>query len=1355
VKNHAVPSSSENIKVSDARRQLVEKAQQSWIKKLIDLSRRNNLLYYRPLKTGTLDLPAVGSAPMTELLSGTSVAVSKLFPGDGGETFAGKVTQIARRALANREEKGLETLFIAVGMATWVADDGGRDPEAPVLLVPVSLTSKGYSGQSFQIARSGDLQVNPVLLHVLETQFGIALHSEDLILHLTGDAEGEPFDLQHLFNELERHASDVKGFELKNSAVLGNFAFQKMAMVNDLKVYGKELAEHDIVAAIAGDSEARVAVGTGQLDLDPRELDQIPPGNEFNILDADSSQQRAIAAVLAGQDAVVHGPPGTGKSQTIANLIASLAATGRRVLFVAEKKAALEVVERRLIKAGLGHLAINLHGADLSSRKVMEQVALTLDKVRSAVPVECEQLHHQLEDRRKRLNAHVKRLHVAREPAGQSVYEIQGALLKLGNKVNPVTRWSGGDLSRITPTVAQETRDLLIEASGFAPLFLRTGASPWTGARLPDGDSVRNALELAIRMESKSWPQFVSSLDHITRGIGLQRPPSAHAARETINLLSAVQHTLSQYSGEVYKQNLAELISNLRPCQSGGLACAWAWCTSPTFRRARATSLALRLDPKVPCRKSYAALTEAAQQLDRWKSLAPDCALPRAVAGYDHHLQNFDAFFHDLADLGSILPRERFDELSIEDLGSLIRALASDTQTPHRIPKLTAIEGKLEGLGMGKLVSEIRAQKPGEQLWPWMFDYAWYASTLDAACRQDPEIRGFLGKTHSTFVSEFARLDKERIKVAADRIRRAHGQKAIEVMNTHPEQEHLIRREAQKTRRHLPLRKVFAQAAEVMTAVCPCWMASPLSVSQLLDGKGRYFDAVIFDEASQILPEDAIPAILRASKVVVAGDNHQLPPTTFFAASDDGGYEDDEDAGAAEGFESLLDLMMPFVRQWYLDWHYRSQDESLIGFSNWHIYHDRLITFPGPGGHEAIKHVEIKQELGVDGQEESVSAEVRKVVELVLDHARNNPNQTLGVITMGIKHMNRIQAALDQNLQSHTRLSDFFDPNRPERFFVKNLERVQGDERDAIIISVGYGKDRTGNLPLRFGPLLSQGGQRRLNVAITRARQKVTVVSSFSHWDIDPSRVGKGSGVELLREYLQYAATNGRRLSDSEISNIPLNDFETEVFDVLTLKGLKLIPQLGVSRFRIDMVAKHPQKPGRFVLAIECDGASYHSSYTARDRDRLRQQQLESLGWRFHRIWSTDWFMRKEEEVDRALKVYETAVAYADQLDSKKTVSETGTRNGSFPNPRVDGPAAVPSRQGQRPPIPRYSSINQYTAWDLVRLIRWINSDGQLRTDDEVINEVIPFLGFNRRGRRIEATIRQAILMAHNLPDTL
>ena len=549
-------------------------------------------------------------------------------------------------------------------------------------------------------------------------------------------------------------------------------------------------------------------------------------------------------------------------------------------------------------------------------------------------------------------------------------------------------------------------------------------------------------------------------------------------------------------------------------------------------------------------------------------------------------------------------------------------------------------------------------------------------------------------------------------------------------MNEFPEQETLIRGEAAKSRRHKPLRKIFADATEVLTAVCPCWMASPLSVCQLIAATG-VFDFVIFDEASQVLSEDAVPAILRGTHVIVAGDNKQLSPSAFFAAAEE---EDDAD-GDATAYESLLDMMIPFVKGFHLNWHYRSRDESLISFSNHHIYDDRLVTFPGPGGVAAMSHIYVDDVPRGDGQEESSAGEVNKVVELILHHARTTPRRTLGVITMGIKHANRIQAVLDREMLRHPDLGEFFDTGRPERFFVKNLERVQGDERDVIILSVGYGKDRAGNLPLRFGPILSAGGRRRLNVAATRAKEQVIVVSSFTYSDINSTQVRPGTGLEFLKNYLQYASSGGKLLSLGELTNEPMNDFEADVFDALCAKGLEIVPQVGCSNFRIDLAASHPTKPGKFVMAIECDGATYHSSYTARDRDRLRQQQLENLGWTFHRIWSTDWFMRRDEEVERAVQAFHNAVTASDLPSPAKVMLASA----------VQEPAELPGRSSLSPPIPLRLSIVEYTSEDLQTLLRWVQSDGKLRTHDEIADQMFAALPFSRRGIRIEEALREAI----------
>lgn len=1323
------------------REGLVERALKSWVRKLTDFSRRNNLLYFKGYRNTTLDLSGSDPTALAVLISGADrVASQALFPqAEYLQSANGQLREISRRASVNLEEKGLDTLCLAVGSVTWPADDGGRPVDAPVLLVPIQIDPAG--NRSFHLSRSGPAQFNPVLGHALRIEFGLDIDPDEMVALAALAGDETRFDPEPVYVEMQRRAAQVAGFGVTPRAVLGNFAFQKMAIVNDLKEHAQAFIASDLIAAIAGDREARTALGTQVSEVEPSSLDAVPPESEFLILDADSSQQCAVTNVTAGQNMVIHGPPGTGKSQTIANLIAALAATGRRVLFVAEKRAALEVVQRRLSQVGLSHLALDLHAAGLSAAKAMRHVADALEVVRSSPEPAAKDLHTRFSQRRKLLNEHVRRVHSPRAPSGLSVFAIQGELLRLPAAAHSETRWRGAVLDRLTPEVAREVADRLGEAAGLAALFLGEDRSPWLGARVPDGAAVGLAIDLVERVSQQATGSLFAPLHLMAQVAGFTSACSVADIQPMLSLIQDVHATLEFWSDGVFELDLAAIVARLEPAASGRFHALWRWMSDGRYRQTRKSVLRLRRAGHASPQVLVQELSAAAKQLAQWRGKSLTGSRPCTVDGIEVASQAHADFLANLAKLEELFPSRPLAQMSPDELFALLNNLAADPVL-YELPKLMQIEACLSASGVEALAREIRRQRPSGTIWPLLFRYAWLASCLDAACQADPELRGFRGVTHASYVGEFARLDRERLTLAAARVRRAHAEHAIRAMNQHPEQEQLIRAEVAKSRQHLPLRKVFSRAAEVLTSVCPCCMASPLSVSQILEAR-PYFDFVIFDEASQILPEDAAAAIIRGGQAVIAGDANQLPPTTFFSVGNEDDLAESSEAEPAEGFESLLDMATPFLRSRYLDWHYRSRDEALIRFSNHHIYGGRLITFPAPGGGPAVTHVAVDQPSGIDGELESSSAEVRKVVDLVLQHARERPEESLGVITMGIRHMDRVQAALDAAADSHPELEPFFDPGRQERFFVKNLERVQGDERDAIVVSVGYGKDRAGNLPLRFGPLLSKVGRRRLNVAITRARERLTIVSSFRASDIDIARVRPGSGVELLRDYVQYAASGGRLLGDTDRAQVPLNDFEQDIFDVLKSRGLNLIPQMGASGYRIDMVVQHPFRPGEFVLAIECDGASYHSSYTARDRDRLRQQQLEALGWRFHRIWSTDWFLRKEEEIERAIKAYDDAVKFADHT----TVRPSGPigSDGAPPIAMVSALQVEARARGSRPRVPHRQSISEYSIGELLQLIRWIRSDGQLRSDDELVTEVVRELGFSRRGKRIETEIRAAL----------
>jgi very-short-patch-repair endonuclease len=1316
---------------------MVNEAREGWINRLIDVSRRNNLLYYRDLKTATHDFSGADPGLVSSLLSGESVMLSHLVSEDDEAAVSARIKEIRKRALTNLEEKGLQTLYLALGMATWIPNDDGRPPESPVLMVPLSIETRGREGGSLRLVKSGDIQINPVLLFAL-AQLGCEINSDGLIDDI--DYEEGLFDPGAVYDQIKKSAK-IKGFDIKLRIVLANFSFQKMAMVNDLKQGADRLACNDIIAAIAGDASAREAIRAGIKDFNPRDLDDIKPENDILVLDADSSQQRVVLSVASGQSGVIEGPPGTGKSQTIVNLITSLAAQGKRVLFVAEKRAAIEVVQRRLEEIGLEHIAIDLHGADLSRRMIIGQIGDNLKKIQSTGPVNYDTNSLQkFSDRRKRLNEYAKQLHMERSPSGLSVFEIMGRLLRLPGEARVTTRWRGEGLSRLDSSSANEVKDLLTELAGFENLYLQNDSSQWAGCRLTDGDAAQIAIDAVSSLSNQTWFTFLAMLDSLFIEMGISFPETYEEVKALVNLLKDVSRTLDLYTEDLFIQDPEQLSRLLCPAGRGSLSAFWALLFDGAYRKALGMVRKFRKGDHASFAQMLEEVSAAATQLDAWRKYNFSKPGPYAINNIDEINESLEALAVDLKTIACFFPQVSFDKISVNELSSFLKRLNSDAITPYRIPRMLQIEKEIENRGCANLLSEIRQAKNNSRFWTEAFDYAWLRSCLDKTLAEDPALAAFNGRTHEEFVKEFCGLDRDRLKYANSKVRRIHAEHAIDIMNQYPEQASLVQGETRKKARHLPLRKLLGKAPDVLTALCPCWMASPLSVSQLMDTERRYFDVILFDEASQVLPEDAVPSLMRASQVVVAGDHHQLPPTLFFASSE----EDDEEGNPmpTEGFESILDLASSFLPSWLLEWHYRSRDEKLIAFSNHHIYNDSLITFPGPRGQSAVSHVLVPFYPGQDAQEDSASEEVRRVVEIVLDHAINHPEETLGVITMGMRHMQRIEAYLEETLRSHPELDEFFDHNRLERFFVKNLERVQGDERDAIILSVGYGKDRSGRLLYRFGPLLTEGGERRLNVALTRARQRMIIVSSFDHHDMDPSRC-KGRGVQLLRSCLEYAASNGSILGDSGQSSVPLNAFEADIFDTLTVAGIPLIPQWGASRYRIDLVAKHPERPGEFVLAIECDGATYHSTPTARDRDRLRQQHLVALGWRFHRIWSTDWFMRREQEIERAIAAYKDAVEYADRkvLSDHPPKEDDSHNDSNYDNDVLTHPLERPAR----PSISQKSNIKEYSMTELTALVGWILSDGQLRTDEQIVQEMIAQLGFHRRGPRIEAKIMDAI----------
>jgi very-short-patch-repair endonuclease len=577
-------------------------------------------------------------------------------------------------------------------------------------------------------------------------------------------------------------------------------------------------------------------------------------------------------------------------------------------------------------------------------------------------------------------------------------------------------------------------------------------------------------------------------------------------------------------------------------------------------------------------------------------------------------------------------------EAALPDVSAWARAKQAALAQLEEWIDLSHVLVKVEQLGLAAFVDGLRRDRPPRERWPDAFLRQVYTLWLTWRYDQTPALARFRGRQHEEIIAEFRQLDRWQWQAAARRIAQRLVQKRpLVTLNLPPRSEPAILiREASKKRRFRPLRKLFADLPHLLPALKPCLLMSPLSVAQFLGESAITFDVVIFDEASQILPADAIGAIGRGRQLVVVGDQQQLPPTRFFTVDLQPREESDEDE---EVPESILDACEAAgLPSKSLLWHYRSRHEHLIAFSNRWFYDGRLITFPSPDDHErAVRFIHVAEGVYDRAGTRTNRTEARRVADLVVEHVERHPDQSLGVITFSEPQMMAILAELEARKRKRPELEALLNEEGLEGFFVKNLENVQGDERDVIFFSVGYGPDQAGHMTMTFGPLNQQGGERRLNVAITRARQRITILASFLPHAIDLSRT-QAKGVHLLRRYLEFAERGPVALLGEVTAEggAPESPFEQAVAGALTARGLRVVPQVGVGAFRIDLGIKD-EASDRYLLGIECDGATYHSSRTARDRDRLRQQVLEQLGWRIHRIWSTDWLKDPAREVERVL----------------------------------------------------------------------------------------------------------------------
>jgi hypothetical protein len=1372
----------EDIRLTEASPEPADRVER-WKRKLLDLSLRNKLLNFK-MSGGSIALVAPDAAaleralaagrhikilPSPALLGGSDPRDAELRLRGGGSDVArqhaldamtrdevhaplaeedlnDRLLELYRAARLAQEESGANALHLTMGFVSWTPGQGkGQRYKAPLLLVPVKLERKTVRSGFRLAAHDEDARVNPTLLQMLRQDFRLSM--PELEAELPAAENG--VDVARVWRLTREYLKDMAGFELTEEVVLSTFSFSKFLMWKDLVDRAGLLKMNPVVRHLI-DTPRQTYPGAHTALPDERRLDQeVSPRDLFMPLPADSSQTAAVVAAARGHDFVLFGPPGTGKSQTIANMIVQLLAMGKTVLFVSQKTTALDVVRRRLDAVGIGDYCLEVHSAKAQKSQVLAQLKTAWERRGDSVESDWTKSADGLAALRDALNALVSALH-RRRANGMTAREAMGRVIALRD-VAPGMRLAFGDAERHEQAALEGLRDtlkeLLVAIKAAGPVhghpLSGVGRRDWSPAWRTDFIGAADGFAGAAEAYAKAR-------DEIAVEMGFEPPASLEAApawvsfallalkpeaRDAARWLSedsrpfradfaawrerraACEQIAARLTGPyregVFALPLAEI---LREHQQASGAVFFLRANRVRAAAARLAPFAASGAPvdvarDVPALLDLEAARRAARAHDAplsrlgpvWKGIDTGPASVEAQFAWEDSARAAAAslwrqgaeaskalaalrrlIIERPAGLGSNghvtralnklreahaaaeAARSRLAEVAQpesgwglpEDGDWLAAAIARArgwARNERLAPRWCAYQHSLQkarGAGLTPLLERLRAGDVTAERLLDAFDAGYARWWIDQIVETDSTLRGFVSERHEETIVRFQEADQR----VADLSRAVALQRLAERIPPRAAfgadlEFGALNAEIIKKKRHMPLRQLFSRMPSALQKIAPCMMMSPLSIAQFLPPGSKPYDVVIFDEASQIPVWDAIGAIARGQQTIIAGDPKQLPPTSFFDKSTgDGG-----DAGDIEDLESILDechsASVPFKE---LTWHYRSEHESLIAFSNERYYGGRLITFPAPETHDkAVRYVNVPGGVYERGGGRVNRAEAQAVVEEVTKRLSGaEAADTIGIVTFNAEQQRLIENMLDQARRANPEIEPFFAAAAQEPVFVKNLESVQGDERAVILFSVAYGPDASGRVSQNFGPLNRDGGPRRLNVAITRARKELVVFATLRPEQIDLSHT-RAAGVRDFKHFLEFAARGAQALASASapLAREADSGFEREVRKALETRGWIVHPQVGVSGMRIDLGVTHPGAPGKYLAGVECDGATYYRSATARDRDRLRQAMLERLGWRILRVWSTDWWMDAESAVDRLDSQLREALEHAAPKD--------------------------------------------------------------------------------------------------------
>ncbi|MDE6561705.1 MAG: DUF4011 domain-containing protein [Muribaculaceae bacterium] len=1097
------------------------------------------------------------------------------------------IYRAARNAI---EESGANSLFLAIGALRWYETDQSTTPRyAPLLLLPVEMVYK--KGNYYIRTRDEEISLNITLMEFLRQNFDINING---LSPLPLDASG--VDVPLIFAIIRDALKGQKRWDIEEECLLGIFSFSKFLMWNDVHNHREELAQNDIINSLVAN---RLTWNQDSSAPDLNEIDRsLSPADIALPVDVDSSQMAAIIEAAAGNSFILYGPPGTGKSQTITNLIANALYHGKRVLFVAEKMAALSVVQSRLEKIGLDPFCLELHSNKSTKRHVLQQLEKALKVVHIVAPANFANQAEKIFERRKQLLTYIDALHTPDHTDGLSLYDC--IIRAESIKAEPI---SGFKFDKaIDNLLSKEGLDEINELLGsrlqtVVRLMGQPSRHPLKGLRI-DRDMLMETEKAASKMKADS--EILNSYQKESEQLR-----EAQKIREKL---------MRDNNAAIFDEDPDELRQEWRRAKA-------KWIIPRFFAK---RSFIKRL-------KQYNPLIIA----DEVETLVDDL-----ISYKQKHLR--------IEELNGIIKTRFNAEYGMDEVpetsylgqqSALLARWAENSSMMRDWLHWNELSDDLKKSGMGCVAEALEAEEIEAESVKDAFLKALFIHKAEEKIAQSKELAAFEGmlfdekiSTYRKLTEEFKQLTRKELYARlAARVPRMADNATI----VNGSEIGLLNRNISNGGRGLSLRDLFDQLPTLLPRLCPCMLMSPISVAQYIDLTADKFDLVVFDEASQMPTSESVGAIARGKALIVVGDPKQMPPTSFFSSTNV-----DAEEASIDDMESILEdcrtLDMPSLQ---LSWHYRSRHESLIAFSNNEYYEGSLITFPSVDDKATKVHfVPVKGGYYEKGGRRCNQVEAEAIVDEIERRLRSIKLRThsIGVIAFSVMQQGLIEDLLQERLEQDKNLleaaSDMYEP-----IFVKNLENVQGDERDVILFSIGYGPDKDGKVSMNFGPLNNAGGERRLNVAVSRARQEMYVFSTLKSTDIDLRR-SKAKGVEGLKHFLEYAETQTLPTLSQAKTDHSHSVISEEIASELRRHGYQAITNVGRSKFRVDVAIEKNGSPGKFSLGILLDGQNYRDTNTTRDREVVQPSVLRGLNWKVMRVWSVDWFRNKERVINRIIE---------------------------------------------------------------------------------------------------------------------